>query len=141
MTSRSLTLAGPLFALVLGAAAPASADDDLAAALILGGAGAAIGHSVNGGDGAVVGGFQVAILGAAIADDDHRGDRYDSGWRRARPPVYVVAPPRWRDDWRHRDDWRWRDHDRRHDSGWRDDRGWRDHDGRHDGDDRRGRSR
>ncbi len=100
-------------------------NDELAAALVLGGTGAVFGNAIGGTDGAVVGGFLGAILGASIADDNdrHYSRRYDNDYRRGREPVYVVAPPpryRWHDEWRHQDERRWND------------RRWRDDDWRHD---------
>lgn len=125
----------PLLAagLALGAPHALADNDELAAALILGGAGAAIGHSIDGGDGAVVGGFLGALLGAAIADDNDRDGygRHSRVYRRPPPPVYFVGPPpahRWRDEWReHRRDWR---DDHWHDRRGRDERRWRDDDWR-----------
>lgn len=128
---------------LIGLASPAAmASDELAGLVIGAGAGAAIGHSINGHDGAVIGGILGAAIGASIADDD---DRYWRGRpygyvRYGYPRVYYSAPPPYWSGprhgyphWRYDRDGRWdRDHD-----GWRD----RDRDGRHDGrdydDDRR----
>lgn len=133
MTAKLITTSLLIGGLALGAAS-ANADDDLAAALVLGGTGAVIGHAIGGGEGAVVGGFLGAVLGAAAADDNdrHVHYRYRDDYRRYRPPVYVIAPPpppqpHWRHHWR---DTHWPGRD------WRDDhrRAWpdRDHDGRRD---------
>jgi len=139
-----------LASLVALGAPAANANDELAGALLGAGAGAVIGHAVNGQDGAVVGGFLGALIGASVADDDGGRGRaviVRPGPRPyyAPPAVRYYAPPRpwvgpapyWRNDrdWRHdgpryddrdgrrgdRDHDRDRDRDRRHDD--RDSRG------------------
>lgn len=122
----------------------ATADDEVAGALLGAGAGAVIGHILGGNDAALFGGVLGAMVGAAAADDhdDHRhGIRPPSrpaplppppAWReppRARPlpPPVVVQPyrpirhpgvtPNWRfeERWDRRHDHRW---DWRHDDRW-----------------------
>jgi hypothetical protein len=151
----SLLLSG-----LIAAGNPAMASDEVAGAVIGGGAGAVLGHVVGGDQGAVFGGILGAVLGVAIADDD---DRHHHGHRP--PPAVVHAPvrvhypyaaPPLQYQYRPAPYWgaprqvhhhRWNDRDLRHDRGWDRDRGpdrkeWRD-DGRHDGrdDDRGGRDR
>jgi hypothetical protein len=125
MKTRYLTTT--LFATGLALATPyALADnDELAAAIVLGGTGAVLGHAIGGSDGAVIGGFLGAILGAASADDHGRYADYRRGrdYRHGYPPVYAYDPPRdhrWRDEWRDHDR-RWNS-DRWNDNGWRRDR-------------------
>jgi hypothetical protein len=114
------------------ASVPASANDDLAAALVLGGTGAVLGNAIGGSEGAAVGGFLGLLLGAASADNNDRyaGYRNDRYYRRPPPPAYVVAPypgrPYWREEWREHRDGRW------YGDGWRDN--WHDGRGRGDGD-------
>lgn len=139
MTTRKFAIALLAAGLAVGSSAASAGSDELGAALVLGGTGAVIGHAINGRDGAVIGGFLGAVLGAAAADDNgdryryrQRHDyRYGHPWRGT--PVYTLPP-------HFRGDGYWRDRpskERWDDRGWRDnDRGWRDDD-RRDG--RRGR--
>jgi len=80
-----------LLASLISVASPVTraSDDQFAGLLIGAGAGAIIGHAVNGGEGAAVGGFLGAIMGAALADDD---DHRRIVVRRPPPPPVYVAP-------------------------------------------------
>lgn len=132
MTTRKFAMAILAAGLAVGSSAASAGSDELGAALVLGGSGAVIGHAINGRDGAVIGGFLGAILGAAAARDDDDNYRYrdrrdyrNDHYRRG-SPVYTL-PPHFRGDgyWRDRPN-----KDRRDDRGWRDG-GWRDDDRRH----------
>ena len=117
--------------LAVSASSSALASDEFAAAVVVGGTGAVLGHAIGGSDGAIIGGFLGALLGAAAADDNDHGRYYTDHrhYQRVRPPVYVVAPPPrygWRNEWRHEHDGRW-------DRG-----GWHDNNRRSDGQDRWG---
>lgn len=124
----------------------AVASDELAGAVIGGGAGALIGHAIDRHDGAVVGGILGAVLGVAIADNDDDDRRYRTVVVRRPPPppvvVYQAVPVRYVAQPVYVRPYPpvypgWREH-RHDDHGWRS-HGDKDWDDRHDG--RRGRDR
>lgn len=73
---------------------PASAGDPFLGGLVGAGIGAAIGHSVNGRDGAWVGGALGAVTGASIAaNSGYYGDGYYGGGYAAPVSAYYGAAP------------------------------------------------
>lgn len=79
---------GITIALCMLSSTPALADDTVLGALIGGGAGAVVGHSIGGRDAAVIGGALGAAAGAAIASNN-------GGTRvvHSRPVYYAPPPP------------------------------------------------
>ena len=77
--------------LILAALAttPALAGETVIGALIGGGAGAAIGHSIGGRNAAIIGGALGAATGAAIANNNS----YDTRVVHSRPGYYAPPPP------------------------------------------------
>ncbi len=133
-----------LLATLAGFGGVAQASNEAAGVFIGAGSGAIIGHAISGGDGAIVGGILGAMVGAAIADDDHghRVVRHDYRPAYGPRPVVVYQAPRVRyvgapvivhtrpapHVWRHHE---WRDHrDGRWDRGYRGDHHDRWNDGR-----------
>ena len=96
MKTRTRTLIASLCIL---ASSSAMANDAVWGALLGGGAGAAIGGSVNGRNGAIVGGALGAAAGAVIATDNgHEPYRVEHRpqvvYHHPAPPVYYAPPTR-----------------------------------------------
>lgn len=133
MKFRTLAASILVSAMIAVGSTAATASDELAGAIIGGGAGAIVGHAVGGTNGAAVGGFLGAMLGIAVADDDHRHHRAVAYPPRhhavapvlvrhhyAPPPVrhpHYAPPPAWYGP-RHIDHHGWNDRDGRGDRGW-----------------------